>query len=168
MAPPLILAAASGFYHLIAHVATGPFPGPADYARVLDGLVVTLDRHAAPLVAYSLVPGRCHLLVGPIGPTRLDRLRGWVGRTHAMPLNALAELVPRVRHIERAPRTAGLVARAEDWPWTSLAQRCAGGRTPVLIDGEFLHSAAWRDYVNASLTPAERAVDQLPPVVRSA
>lgn len=168
MAPPTLVAAASGFYHVIAHVATGPCPGPSDYARVLDHLISALDRHAAPLVAYSLVPGRCHLLLGPIGPTRLARLREWVGRTHAMPLHAIAELVPRVRHVERAARTAGLVTRAEAWPWTSLAQRRGGGRRPVLIDGGFLHSAAWLDYVNAALTPAERAAEAPPPAVRSA
>jgi hypothetical protein len=168
MASPTIIAAASGFYHVIAHVATGPRPSPADYARALDSLMGTLDRHVAPLVAYCLVPGRCHLLLGPIGPTRLARLREWVGRTHAMPLHAIAELVPRVRHIERAARTAGLVARAEAWPWSSLAQRRDGRRRPVLVDGGFLHSDAWLDYVNASLTPAERAADHPPPVVRSA
>lgn len=167
MAPPTIIAA-SGFYHVIAHAATGPYPSPADYARVFDSLIATLDRHVAPLVAYSLVPGRCHLLLGPIGPMRLARVREWVGRTHTMPLPTIAELVPRVRHVERAARTAGLVSRAEAWPWSSLAQRRSGGRRPVLVDGGFLHSAAWLDYVNAALTPAERAADQPPPAVRSA
>lgn len=179
MAHPHIIAAASGFYHVIAHIAASRRSSPAHYALCLNALAAALDRHAAPLVAYGLVPGRCHLLVGPIGPLRLARLCEWVAMTHthgslgvaparASPLQTIAELIPRVRHIERAARTAGLVSRAEAWPWTSLAQRRSGSRRPMLIDGTFLHSDAWLDYVNAALTPAERAADLSPPAVRSA
>lgn len=178
MAPQtVVITAATGFYHVIARVAPWALLGPADYARVLGALTDALDRQAAPLVAYSLVPGRCQLLLGPIGPQRLGRLSEWVGRTpeyralpppRTMPVHSIADVVPRLRHVERAACTAGLVSRAEAWPWTSLAQRHAGARRPLLIDGVFLHSAAWLDYVNTPLTPAERATDRPPPTVRSA
>ena len=32
-----------------------------------------------------------------------------------------------LRYVERNPLRAGLVGRAEDWPWSSLACRLAGG-----------------------------------------
>ena len=62
-----------------------------------------------------------------------------------------------LRYVERNPLRAGLVRRAEDWPWSSLACRLAGGDvalrrlhpTPVAL------AANWLQLVNESQTEAE-------------
>jgi putative transposase len=56
-----------------------------------------------------------------------------------------------MRYIEANPLNAGLVARAEDWPWSGLAERLSG--TPrVISDGPVPLPSNWTDIVN---TPAE-------------
>ena len=41
-----------------------------------------------------------------------------------------------VRYVERNPVRAGLVERAEDWPWSSAAAHCAGDEDPLLSPAE--------------------------------
>jgi putative transposase len=53
------------------------------------------------------------------------------------------------RYIEANPLAAGLVARAEHWPWSSLAERLTGRRRIVEDDPVNL-PPNWCDIVNAS------------------
>ena len=51
------------------------------------------------------------------------------------------------RYVERNALRAGLVSRAEDWPWSSLAQR-AGRRSPVsLAEWPVTRPSDWSDLV---------------------
>jgi hypothetical protein len=60
------------------------------------------------------------------------------------------------RYVERNALSAGLVARAQDWPWCSLAARVSSNMPVPLVSTAFLASNAWIDYVNAVLTVRER------------
>jgi putative transposase len=104
-------------------------------------------------VGYCLMPNHFHLVVWPRGD---DDLRvwmqglltahfhsyqrrhggsghGWQGRFKAFPIEENEHLLSVLRCVERNPLRAGLVARVEDWPWSSLAggsSRCCPGSTP--------------------------------------
>jgi len=60
-----------------------------------------------------------------------------------------------VRYIEANPLEAGLVRRAEEWRWSSLAERLTGGRR-ILEDGPVPLPSDWVEIVNARV-PSEDA-----------
>jgi putative transposase len=62
-----------------------------------------------------------------------------------------------LRYVERNPLRAGLVRRAEDWPWCSLSCRLAGGTEAVrrLHPGPATLLADWPRLVNEAQTEAE-------------
>ncbi len=173
------VAAATGFYHVVNRsVRKEPlFTQPRDYIAFLAVLRAGLTRYKTPLLAYCVMRNHWHLLVGPLGKERLSRLVQWVTSTHAIrwhrcrgttgqgpvyqgrftstPLDDVAALVPMSRYVERNPKSAGLVGRAEQWPWSSLADRQAGRQRVPLTAARFLASEAWLDYVNATITRRE-------------
>jgi putative transposase len=137
-----------------------------------------LERYPTRLISYCLMPNHWHLVMGPLDPDRLSTLLHWVTVTHAVrwhhhhqtvglgpvyqnrfwsePLTAADHLVAVCRYVERNALNAHLVSRAQDWPWSSLAERLhSGARLPV-VRTPFLVSTAWVDYVN---TPTHREED---------
>jgi putative transposase len=102
------------------------------------------------------MPNRWHLVVGPTGPSQLRQFLDWVRTAHsnegtvsAITLRDIDALIRAARAVERQALTAGLVRRAQDWPWGSLVGRLDGTTPLVLVPAPFLESRAWRDYVNA-------------------
>ena len=61
--------------------------------------------------------------------------------------------------VERNPLRAGLVARAEDWNWSSL---WPGAEGPLLDPGPAPRGADWLGFVNAPMTKAEVTAIRLP------
>jgi putative transposase len=58
------------------------------------------------------------------------------------------------RYVERNPLRAGLVPRAEEWPWSSL--KFDGGERPAwLAEWPVPRPVEWKPHVNASQTEAE-------------
>src|SRR5262249_24299702 len=69
------------------------------------------------------------------------------GRYKAFPVSSDTNFLRLCRYVERNGLRAGLVARAEDWPWSSLAQR-AGDRTPVILtEWPVTRPADWNELV---------------------
>jgi putative transposase len=68
-------------------------------------------------------------------------------------------LLSLLRYVERNALRAGLVQRAEDWPWSSLACRLAGGEVALrrLHAGPVALPANWIQLVNEAQTEAELA-----------
>jgi putative transposase len=155
------------------------FMHPGDYRAFIDILAEGVTRYDAPLVAYCVLNNHWHLLLGPLGKRRLSGLMHWVTTTHAgrwhrahqstgqgavyqgrftsTPLHDIASLVPMSRYVERNAKSAGLVDRAEAWPWCSLAQRYLGLSDVRLVASAAMASPLWLDYVNATLTLREHA-----------
>jgi len=81
------------------------------------------------------------------------------GRFKAFPIQEDDHLLTVIRYIERNPLRAGLVGRAEEWPWSSLQARL---RTEPL---RWLHPSPvalpneWPAYVNSAMH--EKELDQL-------
>jgi len=120
-------------------------------------------------LAYCLMTNHVHLvcvprqaasLAGALGPVNLryaqhvnrtQRLTGrlWQGRFFSCALDD-PHLWAAIRYVERNPVRAGLVARAEDYPWSSAAAHCGLRRDPLLAplpDGVGPPTGQWSDWL---------------------
>ncbi len=93
-----------------------------------------MDNH----VHLILVPARADGLRATLGEAhrrysrRINFREGWrgflfQGRFASYPMDD-AHLIAAVRYVENNPVAAGMVARAEDWRWSSAASHIAGKR----------------------------------------
>jgi putative transposase len=150
----------------------------SDYRAFRQVLREGLERHPVRLIAYCLLSNHWHLIVEPEGTPVLMRFMQWVtathairwhrhhrtvgqgpvyqGRYHSTALRELGELVRACRYVERNALQAGLVRRAEDWPWCSLFDRLRSLAAVPLQPARFLCSSAWVEYVNAPIMPSDR------------
>jgi putative transposase len=88
----------------------------------------------------------------------------WQGRFKAFPIQEDDHLRVVLRYVERNPLRAGLVGRAEDWPWSSL--RPASVAAPNWLDpGPAPRGRGWVEEVNrvadeGELARLRRSVDR--------
>src|SRR5579864_1291885 len=68
------------------------------------------------------------------------------GRFRAFPIEEDDHLLTVLRYVERNPLRAGLVQRAQDWPWSSAAPARPG--TPALDAGPVPRPAGWLEHVD--------------------
>ena len=114
-----------------------------------------LDEHArqfsVDVVAYCLMPNHVHLVVIPSHPgglhrmfkgvhgqyaQRVNRMREqqghlWQGRYFSSPLDA-DYFLNAVRYVELNPVRARMVAKAEDYAWSSAAAHCGQCKDPLV------------------------------------
>jgi putative transposase len=162
------------------------FTQPADYRAFLSILGQALEQHPVRLIAYSVMPNHWHLVMGQTDTATLSRCLHWVTSTHAIRLNrhrqsvgegpvyqgrftsveipAVGDLVRVCRYVERNALQAGLVRRAQDWPWGSLSERLQSSQCVPLVNAPFLSSRAWADYVNTTRPGDDAAQNLLAPV----
>ncbi len=121
------------------------FFGPEDYRHYRDLLAAAAHKANTQVWAYCLMPNHVHLI---LVPTHEDGLRAaladthrrytrhinarnnwtghlWQGRFGAVAMDE-AHLLHAVRYVSLNPVRAGLVAKAEDWPWSSVGAHLAG------------------------------------------
>ena len=132
----------------------GLFDRPADYRAFLRVFREAQDRIPLRCLAYCLMPNHFHLVLWPSTDDELSHFMAWLTATHskrwhawrrstgtghvyqgpykAFPVSNDTHFLCVCRYVERNPVRAGLVTSAEEWPWSSLAQR-AGRRSPVLL-----------------------------------
>ncbi len=171
---------AAPFFHVVNRgIRRSPiFTRPVDYRAFLGVLKEGLQKHDVTLESNCLMSNHWHLVVEPAGTAALARFMQWVTATHAIrwhhhrhtvgqgalyqgryfasPLSSMTEVVYACRYVERNALRAGLVRRAQDWPWCSLAERLSAANGPPLKTARFLTSQAWIDYVNQQSTARER------------
>jgi putative transposase len=148
---------------------------PADYALYRDLLAERCRKASVEVWAYCLMPNHVHLVLTPAMPDDLARAIGETHRQYTGYINARARwtghlfqgrfssvalddahLVAAARYVALNPVRARLVARAQDWPWSSACAHLAGrddtlvrvaplldriGRFCDLIDGDADHVA---------------------------
>jgi putative transposase len=157
------------------------FRKAADYAAFLRAFDEALERHPIRVLGYCLLPTHWHVVLWPTADGQLSSFLRWLTLTHSVRWHkhyhstgsghvyqnrfkafAVAEdehLLTVLRYVERNPLRAGLVRRAEDWAWSSLACRLVGGAVaqrrlhpwPVAVP------ANWVQTVNRAQTEAELA-----------
>jgi putative transposase len=159
----------------------GPlFTSPSTYAA-FERLVASMrDRHAVRIIAYCLMFNHWHFLVWPLADNVLSSFMKSITEAHASewrretktvgqgavyqarfwasPMLDPLHLLAAWRYIERNPVEAGLVARAEDWPWSS-ASRDRPNRVLTVDLGPVPRPANWLEIVNSSC--CNRFVDYL-------
>ena len=80
----------------------------------------------------------------------------WQGRFKAFPIEHDEHLLTVLRYAECNALRAGLVQRAEQWEWSSLAYREATGDRPIYWhEGPVPRPQPWIDWVNEPATEAE-------------
>jgi len=157
------------------------FRKAADYAAFLRVFDEALERHPLRVLGYCLMPTHWHVVLWPEAEGQLSSFLRWLTLTHSIRWHAhhhstgsghvyqnrfkafaVAEddhLLTVLRYVERNPLRAGLAQRAEDWPWSSLACRRAGGEAAArrLHPWPVAASADWYQAVNEPQSEAELA-----------
>jgi len=145
------------------------FLQPTDYEGFLVLLVEAGRRFGVSLLAFCLMPNHWHLVVmtrdrGAVSAymrwltgthvKRYHRAHGLEGTGHlyqgrftSVVVQSDVHLSIVLRYVEANPLRAGLVARAEDWPWSSLGVATAV-RERLLSDGPVARPADWVRWVN--------------------
>src|SRR5947209_14045888 len=154
------------------------FRKPADYDAFLRVLEEAQQRCPTRLLAYCLMPTHWHLVLWPEHDGQLSRLLRWLTLTHsvrwhthrhstgsghvyqnrfkAFPVEQDEHLYAVLRYVERNPLRAGLVARAEEWAWSSLADRLRGGEAARwLATWPVPEPRDWARWVNEPQTEGE-------------
>jgi putative transposase len=150
------------------------FPSPQAYDAFLDPFQEGVERYNIRICAYCLMETHWHqaIWVRETGATPVAnflrrlcgshassfrRTSGTRGNGHVYQARYKAKVVESdkhyltvVRYIEANPVAAGLVRRAEHWPWSSLGERLRGGRR-ILHDGPAPLPERWVDIVNSPL-----------------
>jgi putative transposase len=177
--PRTARASQAGFtYHVLnrGNARSQVFHKPADFDAFVQIMCEASARLPMRLLAYCVMPNHFHLVVRPNADGDLSRWMQWLLTTHvrrylahyghsghvwqgrfkAFAIQDDNHLVTVVRYVERNPLRAGLVQRAEDWPWSSLnVARSASGVIPQITGDDLLRRGDWVDYVNAPMTEAE-------------
>jgi putative transposase len=168
-------------YHALNRAAARQklFRKDADYKAFLRIVDEALERHPVRLLGYCVMPTHWHFVVWPAASGDLTSFLRWLTLTHSVRWHkhyhstgsghvyqsrfkafAVAEdehLLTVLRYVERNALRAGLVERAEDWPWSSLACRLAGGEVAQrrLYPGPVGLPTQWQKLVNKPQTEAE-------------
>jgi putative transposase len=148
-----------------------------DYAAFVALMRRACARIPMRLLGYCLMPNHFHLALWPAGDHDVSRWMQWLliahvhayrqthrstghvwqGRFKAFPIEEDQHLLIVLRYIERNPLRAGLVARAEEWPWSSLPTWGRPQLLPFVDAGPVSRPSDWAAYVNQLETEAELA-----------
>jgi putative transposase len=146
------------------------FEEEADFRRYLAWLRECADRYQVEVWAYCLMRNHVHFVCVPKADGALGRTfnalhmryaqyfhgkKGvtghlWKGRFLSCILDN-PSVLEEVRFIENNPVRAGVVEKAEDYPWSSARHHVLGESDPVIMDGCFLNGEVtdWRAYLTA-------------------
>lgn len=136
-------------YHVLnrGNARATVFHKDGDYLAFLDLLATAKTKVAIKVFGFCLMPNHFHLVVQPARADALSpfmqwwltshvrryhrhyRSSGhvWQGRFKSFPIQQDGHLLTVLRYVLRNPLRAGLVKRAQEWPWSSL-------RHPGLVD----------------------------------
>ncbi len=167
-------------FHVLnrANARSRIFDSDRDYQALERVIAETAQRIPVRILAYCIMPNHWHMVLWPTADGELGNfvqrlttthVRRWhlyrqsVGTGHlyqgtykSFPIQDDEHFITVCRYVEQNPLRAGLVARAEDWRWSSL-----GLRSATRSDGRFLtewpvpRPLDWLSYVNQALTAKE-------------
>lgn len=167
-------------YHVLnRRIARLPlFEKPGDYAAFEQILQEAYDRTRIRIVAYCLMPNHWHLLLWPRQDGELSEALRWLTVTHtqrwhahrqtagtgpvyqgrfkSFPVQTDEHFLAVARYVERNALRAKLVARAEEWRWSSLWRRSQGNPKLMTFLSEWPveQPRQWITWVNAPETGA--------------
>jgi putative transposase len=125
------------------------FDRPRDYDEFLLFVDQAQQRVPTRVLAYVLMPNHWHFVLWPVCREDLSRFLHYVTSRHAARFRQCSwttglghvyqnryrlsvvdgdvRYVRTLRYVEANPLRANLVRCAEDWPWSSLAERLGSG-----------------------------------------
>ena len=144
------------------------FHKAADYQRFTEMMQQACERLPLRVVGWCLMPNHFHLVLWPLEDGDLSRWMQWLmtchvrryhrhyqssghvwqGRFKAFPIQEDHHFLAVLRYVERNPVRAGLVDRAEDWPWSSLHTLRQSPARRLLAPGPVPRPRHWLALVN--------------------
>ena len=175
------LAAGDLAYHVLnRRVGRLPmFEKTHDYLAFEKILVEAHARSRVRIAAYCLMPNHWHLLLWPRQDGELSEILRWItvthtqrwhahhhtagtgplyqGRFRSFPVQTDEHFLTVARYVERNALRAKLVARAEEWQWSSLWRRAQGNSklTAWLSDWPVERPRHWLTFVNHAQSLSE-------------
>jgi putative transposase len=155
------------------------FSKDGDYDAFLRVLDEALHEHPIRILGYCVMPNHWHFVLWPEHDGQLTEFLRWLTHTHtqrwhahyhtagtghlyqgrfkSFPIEQDEHLLTVLRYVERNALRAGLVKRAEDWRWSSLAVRQAEGASGrrLLCPGPVPLPNDWLEWVNRPQTAGE-------------
>ena len=146
-----------------------------DYAAYLELMADWCRQRAVEIWAYCLMPNHVHLLAVPRSEDGLGRAIGeahrrytrrinfrekwrgylWQGRFASFVMDE-AYLLAAARYVELNPVRAGLVAAAEQWPWSSASAHLSGRDDRLVRVAPMLAMVAdWRALFKSAIPEEE-------------
>jgi putative transposase len=157
------------------------FREPLEYRAFFACLVWAMQKHPVRLLAYCLMPNHFHMVLEPTTDGQLSQfmksLEGmhskrwhahrnssgtgavYQSRFKAFPIQTDRHFYAVCRYVERNALRAGLVDKAEEWRWGSLARCYEGAPGPDLTDWPLERPVDWVTIVN--LREAREALSQV-------
>jgi putative transposase len=142
----------------------------SDYEHFLSLLARAGDRVPMRLLAFCVMRNHWHLILWPFRGGDLSIYMHWLTNTHVRQYrerhgtvghghlyqgrfkNFLVQtdrhLYTVIRYVEANAFRAGLVGRAEDWPWSSAHQPLSAEGRPLLSAWPLAKPADWTSYLN--------------------
>ena len=174
--------APAGFVYHVMNRSAGRlilFESSEDYSAFIRLLSQAQRRSPMRIIAYCIMPNHWHLLLWPDQDGAMSSFIKWLGALHAarwrlahdaigrgavyqsrfksVPVQTGQPLLTVWRYVERNPLRAGLVERAELWPWSSLGASTTGDDTVTLGPSPIATPSDWVERVNALQTASELA-----------
>jgi len=141
------------------------FHKDADFEAFERVLAEGLERYPVDLLTYCLMGNHWHLVVRPRTDLALGQLMGrhhahyhtrggghlYQGRFKSFPVQDDGHFLTLCRYVEANALRAGLVKRAERWPWSGLYARRHRGKELVLSDWPVDRPRNWGAAVNEAI-----------------
>jgi putative transposase len=146
------------------------FESPEDYVTFLAALADAAERTVVRLVAFCLMPNHWHLVLWPYRGSEIStymqivmnshlrdllerhNLSGlghvYQGRHRNHPIHNDLHFLNVCRYVEANAQRAGLVERAEEWPWSSLVCPGPDPEINLLSPWPVRRPADWLEQVN--------------------
>ena len=146
------------------------FRDAEEYEDFIGLLGRAADRHPVLLLAFCLMPNHWHLVLGSNSPRavfaymhwltstqvrRLHRRRGTTGEGHIyqeryrnVTVRDERQFIMLCRYVEANARAAGLVERAQDWPYSSLSRPTSHDGRALLTPWPIPRPENWTVLVN--------------------
>jgi len=166
---------ADNWYHVLnrGNRRAEVFHKPADYDAFVKAITDGHARLPVDILGYCLMPNHFHLVMRTHADGDLGRWVQWLlmaharryhrhyktsghvwqGRFQAFPVQDDDHLVTVLRYVERNALRAEMVARAEDWKWSSLPGWLSGN--PLLWREAVVRDKQWLKRVNEPLSNSD-------------
>jgi putative transposase len=142
----------------------------SDFLAFEKILAQGIELYGMRICGYCIMSNHWHLLLWPVNDGDLSNFMKWLTLTHtqryhtshktvgighlyqgrfkSFPVQDDAHYLTVLRYIEANPLRAGLVEKAEQWPWSSLAMRNGAKSLFELSKGPVLLPDGWNKLVN--------------------